>query len=186
MVDNTTGKEDAIQSHAGRYLCSGNTLHNVPRGRFISIRRNMKAAAISFLAAVLYCGVNVHAQANTPPSTPPAPAQSMAKPTAPPPPAPAPIPVEAKHSEATANLELAEQKKLNLQMQQQFLINNANAQISKIREQLQAQEKSAAEAQAEVKKENGWGDNVVYVSPQQLPDGSTAPGRWQKAITPNK
>ena len=145
----------------------------------------MKVIAIAILAvsASLLAQAPPPPQTHQPPPGPPhtqppsPPAGAQAPPAAP---GPQPTPVEPKHSEATANLELAEQKKLNLQMQQQFLVANANTQLNKIRDSLSAEDKEAAEAQETVRKENGWGPEVQYVPPQQLPDGSTAPGKWQK------
>jgi hypothetical protein len=150
----------------------------------------MKALPIAILAV----SASLLAQAPPPPQThqPPGPPHTQ-PPTPPagaqtPPPAPGPqaTPVEPKHSEATANLELAEQKKLNLQMQQQFIVANANTQLNKIRDSITAEDKEAADAQEAVRKENGWGSEYTYVSPQQLPDGSTAPGKWQKSTAPPK
>jgi hypothetical protein len=136
--------------------------------------------------AILAVSASLYAQAPNPPTAPPRPGPPHTQPPTPPagaqapPQAPQGTPVEPKHSEATANLELAEQKKLNLQMQQQFIVANANTQLNKIRDSLSAEDKEAAEAQEAVRKENGWGPEVQYVAPQQMPDGSTAPGKWQK------
>ena len=65
-------------------------------------------------------------------------------------------------------------------MQQQFIVANANTQLNKIRDSITAEDKEAAEAQEAVRKENGWSDDVQYVPPQQLPDGSTAPGSGRR------
>jgi hypothetical protein len=145
----------------------------------------MKALALAVLAS----SVALYAQAPTPPPQP-HPGGGHPPSTTPPPPATPPpaasIPIEPKHSEATANLELAEQKKMNLQMQQQFIVANANTQLGKIRSELDAQDKAAAEAQEVVRKENGWNSEYIYQPPQQLPDGTTAPGKWQKTQAPPK
>ena len=142
----------------------------------------MKALPIAILAV----SASLLAQAPNPPTAPPRPGPPHTQPPTPPagaqapPAAPQGTPVEPKHSEATANLELAEQKKLNLQMQQQFIVANANTQLNKIRDSLATEDKEAADAQEAVRKENGWDESYQYVPPQQLPDGSTAPGKWQK------
>ncbi len=139
----------------------------------------MKVLAIATLALA----TSVLAQAPpTPPPPPNAPAANR-------PPAPAaaqPTPLEPKKSEATAELELAETKKQNLEMQKNFMIQQANSQIQRILSQEQDLDKSAAEQQETVRKENSWGPEAQYVPPQTLQDGSTQPGHWQKAPEGNK
>jgi hypothetical protein len=53
--------------------------------------------------------------------------------------------------------------------------------IGQIREKIAAKEKEAADNEKTIREENGWSDDVQYVSPQQMPDGSTSSGKWQKA-----
>ena len=92
--------------------------------------------------------------------------------------------LQPKESVASLKLELDEQKQENLQQQQQMIIQQAQQQIARIGDQLTAEGKELEEAQAEVKKENGWGEDVVYVAPQQIPGQPPTPGHWQK--TPKK
>jgi hypothetical protein len=136
--------------------------------------------------AILAVSATLYAQAPPSPANAPHRPPNVGPQTPTPPQAPPATAVEPRHSEATANLELAEQKKMNLQMQQQFIVANANTQLNKIRDSLAAEEKEAADAQEAVRKENGWDDSYQYVGPQQMPDGSTAPGKWQKTAAPPK
>jgi hypothetical protein len=141
----------------------------------------MKAIAI----AVLALSVSAYAQVNQTSHGQNSPNINNVKgdvniPAHPQTPAPQPTPVEPKHSEATANLALAEEKKVNLQMRQQLIVQQANQQLTQIRNELGEQEKASAEAIKQVKKENDFGDDVNYVPPTQQPDGTVAAGHWQK------
>jgi hypothetical protein len=122
----------------------------------------MKAIGLS----IVMFAVTAAAQ-STPPKPPPAPAQP-------------PVPVEPKHSEATTSLDLFEEKILNGQIRRGIIVQSANAQIQQLNASEAELQKGAASEEEIIKKENGWGEDVQYVAPQQQQDGNVIPGRWQK------
>lgn len=119
------------------------------------------------------------AKPTPPPPAPPPPTQTAPNPT---PPAPTATPVEPKHSEATATLRAVEAEKTTLLTQQNDLINQVNAMVGSIRTQISAKEAEAAAQEKVIREENGWGDDVQYIPPTPQPNGTTAPGKWQKPI----
>lgn len=142
----------------------------------------MKVLAI----AVLSIAAATYAQAPRQPQPPPHAVPGAGAPQAVPPAQPpaAGTSVEPKHSESTATLRAIEAEKSTLLAQQQSLANQVNTLMAGLRDKITQKESDAKAEEDAIRKENEWGDDVQYVPPQQLPDGSTAPGKWMK--TPKK
>ena len=134
----------------------------------VAVRRNMKTVIL-----IIACCLTSVAQQATPPQPSP-------------PPQTQPAPLEPKESVATLKIKLAEAEKKNLGLQRQLIVSTANAQIANLSAQEQDQQKIINDAVDEVKKENGWGDDVRYAPTFIGQDGREFPGHWQKSITQQK